>query len=109
MYIYHHITLFIYHINTYDIHLVQECVEEMLKMDVNDLFRNSKAIYCYTSRVFYCKEVAYGQYKCYGHVSRRCSNYIFILDVTPGFNGLGKDNCKSRRETLSFGIWWDLY
>ena len=23
-------------------------------------------------------------------------NYIFIIDLTPGFNGLGKDNCKAR-------------
>ena len=38
---------------------------------------------------------------------RRCSNYIFILDLTPGFNGLGKDNCSARRDGkhLSFGIW----
>ena len=28
-----------------------------------------------------------------------------ILDLTPGFNGLGKDNCKTRRETFKF---WDL-
>ena len=34
---------------------------------------------------------------------RRCSNYIFILNWTHGFNGLGKDNCKSRRE--SFKCW----
>ena len=34
---------------------------------------------------------------------RRCSNYIFILDLTPGFNGLDKDNCKPRRETFKFG------
>ena len=27
---------------------------------------------------------------------RRCSNYILILDLTPGFNGLGKNNCKTR-------------
>ena len=33
---------------------------------------------------------------------RRCSNYIFILDLTPGINRLGKDNCKTRRETLKF-------
>ena len=33
---------------------------------------------------------------------RRCSNYIFIL-LTPGFTGLGKDNCKTRQE--SFKIW----
>ena len=36
---------------------------------------------------------------------RRCSNYIFILDLTPGFNGLGKDNCKTRRETFKH---WDF-
>ena len=34
---------------------------------------------------------------------RHCSNYIFILDLTPGFNGLGKYNCKTRRET--FQLW----
>ena len=34
---------------------------------------------------------------------RRCSNYIFILNLTPGFNGLGKDNYKVRRETFKFG------
>ena len=27
------------------------------------------------------------------------------IDLTPGFNGLGKDNCKTRRETFKF---WDL-
>ena len=31
---------------------------------------------------------------------RYCSNYIFILDLTPGINGLGKDSCKMRRETF---------
>ena len=36
---------------------------------------------------------------------RRCSNYTLFLDLTPGFNGLGKDNCKTRRETFKF---WDL-
>ena len=34
---------------------------------------------------------------------RHCSNYIFILDLTPGFNILHKDNCKMRRETFKFG------
>ena len=45
---------------------------------------------------------------------RRCSNYIFILNLTHGFNRLGKDNCKTRRETFTFWdsvhltleIWW---
>ena len=36
---------------------------------------------------------------------RRCSNYIFILNLTPGFNGLGKDTFKVRREAFKF---WDL-
>ena len=36
---------------------------------------------------------------------RRCSNYIFILNLTPGFNGLCKDNYKMRREAFKF---WDL-
>ena len=36
---------------------------------------------------------------------RHCSNYIFILDLTPGFNGLNKDNCKTKRETFKvFGF-----
>ena len=33
---------------------------------------------------------------------RHCSNYIFILNLTPGFNGLGKDNYKMRREVFKF-------
>ena len=28
--------------------------------------------------------------------------YIFILNLTPGFNGLGKDNYKMRREAFKF-------
>ena len=33
----------------------------------------------------------------------RCSNYIFIRDLTHSFNGLGKDNCKTRWESFKFG------
>ena len=36
---------------------------------------------------------------------RRCYNYIFILDLIPGFNGLDKDNCKTGQETFKV---WDL-
>ena len=36
---------------------------------------------------------------------RRCSNYIFILDTIPSFNGLNKDNCKTRQQTFKI---WDL-
>ena len=34
-----------------------------------------------------------------------CFIYIFILDLTPHFSGLDKDNDKTRRETFKF---WDL-
>ena len=37
-----------------------------------------------------------------GAAPRCCSNYIFILDLTPGFNRLGKYNCKTRWETFKF-------
>ena len=36
---------------------------------------------------------------------RRCSFYIFILDLILGFNGLGKDNCKTIWEKNKS---WDL-
>ena len=51
------------------------------------------------------------------HISRRCSNYIFILDLTPGFNGLSKDNCKTKRKKIQFWdmvglileVWWYMF
>ena len=33
---------------------------------------------------------------------RRCSNYIFILDLTPGFNILHKKNYKTMGQALQF-------
>ena len=36
---------------------------------------------------------------------RRCFNYIFILALIPGFNGLGKGNCKTRGGSFKF---WEL-
>ena len=33
---------------------------------------------------------------------RRYSNYILILNLTPGFNGLAKGNCKTRQQYLKF-------
>ena len=39
------------------------------------------------------------------HPNVVCSNCIFILDLTPGFNGSGKGNYKTRRETFRC---WDL-
>ena len=36
---------------------------------------------------------------------QHCSNYIFILNLTPGFNGLSEDNCSRIQETFKL---WDL-
>ena len=33
---------------------------------------------------------------------RRCSNYIFIVSLIHSFDKLGKDNCKTTRETFKF-------
>ena len=41
----------------------------------------------------------------YSIACRRCSNYIFILDLTPGFNGSDKDNCETRRDSFEF-LWF---
>ena len=35
-------------------------------------------------------------------VFRTSLNYIFIIDLTSGFGGLGKDNSNTRRETFKF-------
>ena len=40
---------------------------------------------------------------------RLCSNYIFILNVTPGFNGLDKTTARQDEEHLSFWTWCALY
>ena len=51
--------------------------------------------------VFYCWSL-----RCSWSIAcRRCSNYIFILNLTPGFNGLSEDSCKKMQETFKF---WDL-
>ena len=47
------------------------------------------------------------------HACRRCFNYILILDLTSGFNGLGKDNYMTRRDAFKFGylVWliWEIW
>ena len=41
----------------------------------------------------------------YSIACRRCSNYIFILDLTSGFKGFGKDSRKTVQESFKC---WDL-
>ena len=39
------------------------------------------------------------------HISWELNHWSLILDLTPGFNGLGEDHCKTRWESFKF---WDL-
>ena len=95
-------------------------------MPWSDLNQDSKNVFCKQNReyllmtlmslqigmiwikeyriVFNIRRTLVGK-KIVDHSDRRCSNYIFILNLTPGFNGLGKDNCKTRRETFMFWDW----
>ena len=38
-----------------------------------------------------------------GAACRRCVNYIFISNLTVGFNWLGKGNCRASRNIFRFG------
>ena len=54
---------------------------------------------CFTNRQFN----GYFRLRCSWSIAcRRCSNYIFIVDLTPGFSWLDKDNCETRREIFKF-------
>ena len=66
------------------------------KMSPISLYKES---FCHVSRQYNC-----WSFRCSWSIPcQRCSNYIFILDLTPDFIRLGKDKCKTRRETFKFG------
>ena len=78
--------------------------------------QNYKCLYTYTNSQNMHLYFRQGNYKSYElqlivwiiilmSQTFSCSNYIFILHLTPGFNILRKDNCKPSRETFEF---WDL-
>ena len=75
------------------------CIECMLSYTVKSLIKVAPlwAINCWSLR---CS---------WSIACRRCSNYIFILNLTHGFNRLGEDNCKTRGETFKFWDWCVLY
>ena len=54
------------------------------------------------SMLFTVKSLIYFACRC-------CSNYIFIFDLTPGFNGLGKAISIREEKHLSSGGWFALY
>ena len=68
-------------------------------------------IYIYTPSSLWYKTHLSGQLNCWSLrcswsiACRRCSNYILIIDLIPVFNGLSRDNGKTRQESFKF---WDL-
>ena len=69
---------------------------------------NNNSHYCKISNIKHAlvdnKIVDHSDVGSWSIVCRHCPNYIFILNWTPGFNGLGTDNCETTQETFNF---WD--
>ena len=58
---------------------------------------------CQISDIRHLRQYNFWSLRCSCSIScQHCSNYIFILDLSPGFYGLDKDNCKTRWETFKF-------
>ena len=81
----------------------QKCIL-LINDNVNFL---STAVSCYPSNLSYKTHLSRHfnswSLRCSWSIAcRRCSNYIFILDLTLSFNGLDIDNCKMRRESFKF-------
>ena len=80
---------------------VTKSLPEPMMIQFTDAHRQVSNIRLHFSRQLNCWSL-----RCSWSIAcRRCSNYIFILNLTPGFNGLGKDNYKMRLEAFQF---WDL-
>ena len=57
-------------------------------------------------KVHLCRQWNCWSFRCSWSITCLCCfSYNFIVSLTRGFNGLGKDNCKMRQETFKF---WDL-
>ena len=57
-----------------------------------------------------CRQETCWSFRCSWSIAcQRCSKYVFILHWSPGVNGLGKGNCKTRDKYLSFRILCVLY
>ena len=56
-----------------------------------------------TSRTLVCNKIVHRSY-----LVGACSNFIFILDLAPRFNGLGHTNWRDKKH-LGFGVWCVLY
>ena len=80
----------------FQLHMTSQYWETTLRW----IYRQFSKIRCI---LVHSRQLNCGPIRCSWSIAcRRCSKNIFILDITIGFNGLGKDNCKTRRESFKF-------
>ena len=73
----------------------------MIRSQFTDQYRKTSNI----SRTFVCNKIVDHSDVVGVSPVGAAPTTIVVFGLTPGFNGLGKDNCKTRRETFKF---WDL-
>ena len=71
-------------------------IEILVKRATDDVFQNDRWDLVKYLKTSYISRTLVGYKIVDNSACRRCSNYIFILNLTPGFNGFGKDHCKRR-------------
>ena len=81
-----------------DISVINNSCEYVCKMAIYIIWQGPSAQFV-VHWVMLMGKYIFSSYQSY---CRRCSNYIFILILTPGLNGLGKDNYKRRQESFNF-------
>ena len=105
------------HINRHDIdYITTPCIVWcVLKLNVFDEYQRITLPSSLQYKTHFSRQYNCWSLRCSWSIAcRRCSNYIFILNLIFGINSLGKDNCKTRRETLKIWvlvhlileIWW---
>ena len=91
-------------------------IQDVINVCMRYEWRYTRCNFCQTSNIKHlCRQLKCWSIRCSRSMAcQHCSKYIFILDLTPGFNRLGKDNCKMRREAsqcwelvqLVLEVWW---
>ena len=99
-----HYNVFLYRkwTNIYNINMIHMCKYIKWMIMLMNIIYTVKSLY----KAHFGRQLNCWSRRCSRSIAcRRCPNYIFILHLTPGFNGLGKGNYKTWRETFNF---WDL-
>ena len=96
-----------WHLTKIDSHVLKnwKCVECAKKKWSDSQSNHLGCPQTYKNQIHLSRQHNCGSLRCsWSIVSRRYSNYIFIRDLTPGFSGSDKDNCKTRRKPIK--LWY---